>query len=412
MAVGTLGNCRSLFTVASDEASPCLHLSSEQRESTTSPNTTLAGSLKLMPAKRELTGAAAASVAKKRFKAFAMAGAAALPYDVYVEIIDWVYRASQHTAVDYKTLSACSLVCKAWARPSQRLIFRRTWATELGLELSTARKRQLFLAICGSPILGTYVRTLDVDFDVSSFPSGHIANSTTNLLSVCTNITGIAIHSKYFYNMSTLVQNLRKLDLRIKDLRIIGQFDVIGPLVDLWPDLTCLDIVHHIHRNRSPPTPSKFTRAVAIRWGLPTCVFPSTSDVLREVEVSDARVNPSGLNRFLSTPALENITSLVLDGAIPRKSVLDRCPKLETLVFAVCPASSTSLPVTLRHVGYHARTADSERRITVDVQHLVAALRGLPALQLVTATRALSKRTLAKLKRGCHMLPGVEFATY
>ncbi|KAI0045547.1 hypothetical protein FA95DRAFT_1607585 [Auriscalpium vulgare] len=363
-----------------------------------------------MPAKRELTGEAAASVAKKRFKAFAMAGVAVLPYDVYVEIIDWVYRASQHAAVDYKTLSACSLVCKAWAQPSQRLLFRRTWAMESRLELAWEQRHQLLLAIRGNPILGTYVRTLAIHFDARLFPSRYIDNNILTLVSVFPNITGIAMYSGRTRSMSDIVEHLRGLDLRIKVLRIIGHFDAdaVGPLIDLWPNLTCLDIVPSIH---TPPAPSKYTRAVAIRWSLPMW-FPRTSDALREIELSSAWLNPSGVDHFLSTPALENITSLILDGAIPRKSVLDRCPKLETLVFAVCPASSTSLPVTLRHVGYHTRTADSERRITVDVQHLVAALRALPALQLVTATRALSKRTLAKLKRGCHMLPGVEFATY
>ncbi|KAI0045556.1 hypothetical protein FA95DRAFT_116500 [Auriscalpium vulgare] len=361
-----------------------------------------------MPAKRKLTGAAAASVAKKIFLETS-ATAPPLQYDVHVEIIEWVYRASQHANVDYQTLSACSLVCKAWAPPSQRLLFRRTWIMEPG---STKRISQLFLSIRRNPLLGTYVRTLAIAVaNIFLFPI-HYADDgkVLTLFSLCPNITGLAIYPNHIFNMSNLVQNLSRLDLRIKVLRIIGRFDSVGPLIDLWPDLTCLDIIPDSHSTLSPPTPSKFTRAVAIRWnGRPTWVFPRIPDALREVEVCDAWVNPSGLDRFMDTSALENITSLVLDGAVPSKSVLDRCPKLETLVFAVCPAVSTSLPVTLRHVGYHACTAT--RLITVDVQHLVEALRALPILELVTATRALSKRTLAKLKRGC-TLPGVEFATY
>ncbi|KAI0043721.1 hypothetical protein FA95DRAFT_1681727, partial [Auriscalpium vulgare] len=79
-----------------------------------------------------------------------------VPYDIQMKIIDWVYRYFQHGLVDFRTLRACSLVCKAWTRPSQRFLFRKTPS------ILNPPFGRLLSAMRTNPDLKTYVRKVSL----------------------------------------------------------------------------------------------------------------------------------------------------------------------------------------------------------------------------------------------------------
>ncbi|KAI0040252.1 hypothetical protein FA95DRAFT_1611947 [Auriscalpium vulgare] len=253
----------------------------------------------------------------------------ALPHDVHVEIIKWVYRNSQHVDIDYRTLSACSLVCKIWTTPAQRLLFR-----------------------CISP--------------------------------------------------RDAVANLRKID---QLLPVLQRKNLLGTL-------RCLEMYEsfYFESDIPPPVPLKLPQGVNVNWNYPTLagrlLEGTDTSALRELEMSTIEWDyPPCVDALTSTSMLKNLSSLVLlDGALPPWAILDRCARLETLVFAVRPAIAVVLPRTLTHVGYHAITKDDR----LPLRFLVEALKALPSLGLVTATRELSPADVADLTRGCKEI-GADF---
>ncbi|KAI0049160.1 hypothetical protein FA95DRAFT_951920 [Auriscalpium vulgare] len=350
----------------------------------------------------------------KNLNATAGATGSILPFDVQVAIIDWVYRASQHTAIDRKTLLACSLVCKAWAPHAQRLLFRRL--AHFDSSIPWERRSQCWRTISENPVLGTYVRSVKF----FSHPDDTAA-AINALLPFCPNISRLRVFvfQAEDREIPILLDNLSTLRLHPTHLELSGIDACFAPFLDRFPDLQCLDVTFGLYRQQA--TLRKTPRAVRIPWGSLAwpCVFSSTTDVSALRELTVLRVkwdDPSCLDDFTSTRAhvLENLSTLVLDGELPPQAVLDRCPRLETLIFEACPAVSPTLPATLRHVGYHAYERPGMPPLVVNatnIQHLVHALYAVPDLRLVTATRCLSNETLDMLESGCRR-PGVDFATY
>ncbi|KAI0043281.1 hypothetical protein FA95DRAFT_1682001, partial [Auriscalpium vulgare] len=135
-----------------------------------------------------------------------------LPRDVHVEIIDWVYRNSQHIKVDYRTISACSLVCKTWTTPAQRLLFRCIWPRDMTAVLRTLD--QLLPVLQQNHILGTYVRNTSVFL---GSPNTIRTENFLALLTLCPNVTSLYITAISHLSTSS---NLDRYRLRALQLRI------------------------------------------------------------------------------------------------------------------------------------------------------------------------------------------------
>ncbi|KAI0043284.1 hypothetical protein FA95DRAFT_1609517 [Auriscalpium vulgare] len=324
-----------------------------------------------------------------------------LPYDVHVEIIAWVYRNSQHVDIDYRTLSACSLVCKEWTAPSLRLLFRNANSRFL----RHSHTLLLLNALRENALLGTYVYFIKIKLSINSV--GDTDNALA-LLALCPNLETLSVvASSDPSDMTSQMERIRGMGLRVKHLQFANTPKYIPPFLGLWPDLQSLDIFTVFVESALPehPAPWKTPRSAAVTWRSPVSarwlLEAADTSALRELEVSGVDWgNSLCLRTFHRTPALENLTSLFLDGALPPQAIIVRFLRLEKLVFAVCPAGAVVLPRTLRHVGYHAVTKDDGR---VPVWYLRIALQGLPVLRLVT-TRDLSTTDLEDLTRACEFM--------
>ncbi|KAI0045572.1 hypothetical protein FA95DRAFT_1607609 [Auriscalpium vulgare] len=323
---------------------------------------------------------------------------ATLPYDVYVEIIDWVYRASQHATLDRCTLRTCALVCKAWTFPAQRLLFRRTWAAHPQEPFGPVQRAQLLRAVRANPLLGTHVRNIVVP---ATYAAATLDADGLALLALCPNVR--ALHITVLGDTAANVAAcLRALPLRPAFLRVRGTLASVALIVQLWPGLHGLDVRAYAFEAPGHHFPIRTPRSVAVDWDHAAnahwILAKADVSALRELEVSRAVWDDKYcMDTFLRTPAIVHITSLVLDGALPPQAVLDRCSALETIVFAEPPEETVVLPRTLRHVGFHTETRGEGGQLT----YLAAALRALKSLRLVTTSRALSGSALENLTHLC-----------
>ncbi|KAI0047100.1 hypothetical protein FA95DRAFT_1572739 [Auriscalpium vulgare] len=280
----------------------------------------------------------------------------ALPFDVHVEVINWVYRNSQHGSIDRRTLRACSLVCKGWTTPDQRLLFRRIDSSRLyGAKLSKLLKA---------------VRQTSRD------PTEWVTNNddALALLALFPNLNGLFLHAAIGPSTVTrIVNRMQGMALRLQHLSISSTPELIAQFLCLWPDLQSLEISSWPSREPFDvtefPVPLKAPRSTMVHWSLHSTarwLFEAAdTSALRELGVAGVRWDdPLCLGAFSRTPALDNLTSLILGGALPPQAVIDRLVQLEELVFAERPA-------------------------------------GLPLLRLVSATRQLSPADQKDLSRAC-----------
>ncbi|KAI0045577.1 hypothetical protein FA95DRAFT_1596767 [Auriscalpium vulgare] len=349
----------------------------------------------------------------------------ALPHDVHVEIINWVFRNSQHTEMDYPTLRACSTVCKSWIVPSQRLLFRRIQMFSSRHNRITKSNQLLIATLQEKAHLRTYMRRISFWYhplltgDDDFLALLALSPNVTDLFIILPNANPIATN---LFVPGDMVERLRALDLRATSLTMCGMPSAISHFLSIWSDLQSLqlDLVgESFLRSSGPPVFPSTPRSIKIHcygWESPLSMLEGSIDLsaVRELEAIGANWHDS-TSRLTRTPVFGNLTALIMDGALPPKVVLDRCAQLKTLVFAICPTATVALPATLRHVGYHAVPARGSemtaRAPGVDVQHLLRALRPLPALYMVTTTRALYPPAVDQLMLGCKEMR-VDFAVY
>ncbi|KAI0063131.1 hypothetical protein BV25DRAFT_1915457 [Artomyces pyxidatus] len=320
----------------------------------------------------------------------------ALPWDVYVEILEWVYRASQAKEIDYPTLCAASLVCRSWRPLAQRLLFRRV-RRRLGEEY-------LFTNILQqNRSLGQHVRSLNVGYSVDF----------ADLLECCPNTTELVLElplSKA--EIESAAPRLHALNLQIAVLDLHAAWD-IDALLELWPSTSCLlyDYGHIYWSSRTPlwgPLISlKIPAAVFAQSYLDELVPPGV-DTLREIEI-DGFI-PDRVPEWFARagPHLKSFTARF--PAFP--SLRRHFGSLEQVVFSALVCFGYTFPESVRHVGYHCD--GTELSTYCDhrgLPQLLVAIKALPHLQLVTATRASRKDVLAAIETVCRQR-GVEFIIY
>ncbi|KAI0051933.1 hypothetical protein FA95DRAFT_1602178 [Auriscalpium vulgare] len=317
-----------------------------------------------------------------------------LPLDVHFLIIEWVFRSSQHTDIDYITLHACALVCRAWTPTAQRLLFRRIYCTSV--EDKDCDIQGLIRTLSTSPHLVALIRYIQVAWP--SCPPDY-GNACLRLLELCPHVEGISFLG-WSYNNRPLSPEMdarmRAIQLKPAFINVAGLDDTIGTaILKMWPRVRTL-ILDGRYTCPLPPTVESaeiFAALGEYRW------FSKPLPVLRDLCLTWPKWTDKALcQHVLSADFLPRLQSLHLNTEFPPQDILDLLIQLRSLVVGQLPWKPVVLPQSLHHVGYHPGGASVS---AVSAELAVYPLRALPELQLVTAMRFVEQQVWAALEGMC-----------
>ncbi|KAI0045444.1 hypothetical protein FA95DRAFT_1607689 [Auriscalpium vulgare] len=342
-----------------------------------------------------------------------------VPLDVQLIVVGWVYRLSQHASIDYPTLRACALVCKAWTPIAQRLLFRRVpfpiskpWATKT---LPITRLLRTFRA---EPRLAAHVRTFT---KLLRYFDGYYEEEELEALALCTNVQGVVFLGELaIIPHSNLVTRLGALRIRPIFISFSGDKSLINRVMQNWPSVRALEVIPS-RRTESADVQVQMPwtlQALSTRpsdlpsyWPAPGTVPPELHDLEIKCWVPADAVHLTGA-AVIASGVLAQLRTLRIVGGFADvfpAAVLEQLTVLESLVIEHLPTlDKFELPRNLRHLGYHSN-GDSEQR--GQVQILLDAVRARPELKLLTATRHSSQAVLKQLEDVCRT-GDVEFAVY
>ncbi|KAI0042355.1 hypothetical protein FA95DRAFT_584761 [Auriscalpium vulgare] len=349
---------------------------------------------------------------------------AIVPLDVQMMFVEWVYRLSQHGGIDYATLRVCALVCKAWTSTAQRLLLRRPFplfthfsdkVLHLLLLMRTLRDRTLLLirTLRDRPSLATHILNM-INIIIPNFEEKISVDPQLTLLELCPSVQRIEIHVHFtaYRQLEALVAQLRSVGLRPVVLDVGGNEEVIHNIIDMWPSVRVLHFArlwlgesHDVHWSGRDVS-SVEALSVPLHDIL-TIPLDVDLPALRDVELTHCIWEDDSLRRWLfGTHMLSRIHTLRIAGPFPPHDVFKHIPCLESLAFDELPEPdaniSLALPKTLRRVGYiltdllYPFEHEIER-----IEPFVSALRVLPELQRVSATRLSSPHQLTMLREVC-----------
>ncbi|KAI0045145.1 hypothetical protein FA95DRAFT_167280 [Auriscalpium vulgare] len=342
-----------------------------------------------------------------------------VPLEVQHEILKSLYRKSQAHVIDYATLRACALVCKAWAVLAQSLLFRRAPRIPPGavsrgrctlvVGAPPPRLPRCFVRVLRkSPHLGMYVRalTLDISVDLSPAlePRGHgAAQAWAAVLELCPRVEKLTFagpwSSEQYASFGAQQQQVR---LRVLDFeRARPSEKDVRALLGVWPDVRWLTV-------DTPGITVAQMGVVGIEMKQHTIthvdggVLDGADTILRTLVV---RAWPQSWE--IKAPALApRITSLTV-GTLPSTRILQCFTALEELIFSGVK-SAFAPPAALRHLGYHAKEWSHRPLSSYAVGRAVSELQNL---QLVTTTLAWDQELQDELREACRVRD-VEFVVY
>ncbi|KAI0061947.1 hypothetical protein BV25DRAFT_1826239 [Artomyces pyxidatus] len=174
-----------------------------------------------------------------------------VPFDVQVEILEWVYRSGQtRLSIDRTTLSVAALVCKAWTPVAQRLLFCHLLWTSASLRIADG-----ITLLRDNPTLGTYVRSIPFIYHRSS-QDGSVALTNEKmiaLLRLCPYIVDLIFQSSSPFTANELSQ-IRSLNLPVTVLKLSRMGPAMCQLAALWPTVRFLEC-GRIHSDATTPIP-------------------------------------------------------------------------------------------------------------------------------------------------------------
>ncbi|KAI0038186.1 hypothetical protein FA95DRAFT_1613568 [Auriscalpium vulgare] len=335
---------------------------------------------------------------------------AAMPMELQLMVMEWVYRNTQADEIWYTTLRwiwwvtlrSCLLVCKAWTDPAQRLLLRRLpFPLRFCFGLQKHSHAKLLLrTIRARPLLANHIISVVLDLkkidSESSSPAAH-------LLKLCKRITCIRVEGADYSSMEwhQFLRRLRSSDLhpvvlRISDAHPSGIADLVG----MWAstlrilEFSILEVGGMgIPRWRQMDLSSLEALSIERFTGLNMITPDAGWPALRELRLKPAflgcaadrhRVYEDYSHSVFSSGMLSQINTLWIEGAYPPPEFFLRIIHLESFGFSELPEDNIfSFPDTLRHVGWHHRFLDFR---TPDLRSFFSALRTLPNLQCVTMT--------------------------
>ncbi|KAI0047062.1 hypothetical protein FA95DRAFT_1559496 [Auriscalpium vulgare] len=335
-----------------------------------------------------------------------------LPFDIHTRIIQFVYILSQSHDVDYRTLSACALVCKQWAAPEQRLLFRRlprpsnTGDDDSGPYLRHAGPLE------SSPRSPSPARTSGHTGDTVSLP----------LLRYCPHIAQLRLVGELLPSVQR-VQDLRELGLHPSVLVFAAPVepDVLHAVLATLPSVRHL-VMEQAAGNlelKLPPSSQllsiKFFNAIDFDK---LCMLPAPT-VPADISFQDLHLgylhfpgNMTSVERGVA----RNLRSLTAWMVVPSNDTLEQLTALESLVINKLPSEPLVFPRTLRHFGFHAQQdygGFQSYGMARSLRELAASLSesALPELRLVTVTRC-SEQYVRHALEEASTARGTEFVEY
>ncbi|KAI0051936.1 hypothetical protein FA95DRAFT_1602180 [Auriscalpium vulgare] len=334
-----------------------------------------------------------------------------LPLDVQILIIEWLFRSSQHALIDYATLRACAIVCRAWTPVAQRLLFRRLRC--LGLQDPQSRIRLLVDTLRTRLHLAAHVRYIEVAWP--SYPRD-FGDVCLHLLELCRQVEAISFWLSNHNNKplsADLDAHLRAIQLRPMVLEMIGLDDTVcRTIVNIFPGARVL--VFNVRQRYDGPyeclLPSTVEALEIPADSLRQCLSLSEPlPALRHLSLLLPDWSDKALCEHLNYPGLlQQLQSLQIKGNFPPEEILKPLVQLRTLIVEELPRKPVTLPPSLRHIGYHAWWNAAPGALA---ELAVDPLRALPELQLVTVTRAVKPHVRLALEEMCRE-NGVHLGTY
>ncbi|KAI0051939.1 hypothetical protein FA95DRAFT_1675484 [Auriscalpium vulgare] len=326
-----------------------------------------------------------------------------VPLDVQIIVIEWVFRSSQHASIDYTTLRACALVCRAWTPTAQRLLFRRIFCLTLK-EKGHCRMQLLFDVLSTRLHLAAHVRSIQV------YCPPEADDVCVRLLELCPQVEGIS--SPYYISDINAFRagfdaRPHAIQPKLVLLDVAGTDNSITGVVQMFPSARVLILRAAGYSDYLlPPT----LEALEIHAGSARRCLPLSMPLpaLRYLCLVRPKWSDNALcEHLISTSILPQIQSLQIRGQFPPQGILEQLIQLKTLVVETLPEQNVKLPRLLRHVGYHTVEASPDVRAELAVNPL----RMLLELQLVTVTRSVEQHVRAALEGMCHD-KDIDFASY
>ncbi|KAI0044665.1 hypothetical protein FA95DRAFT_228454 [Auriscalpium vulgare] len=331
----------------------------------------------------------------------------AVPLDVQLMVITLVYRESQHSTVDYQTLRACSLVCRAWTQPAQRLLFRRIPNIFYDNATRLPHIHRLLRALRTSPHLASYVCSVKLFMVFQS--DAQKDSPSIALLSLCTNVQSVFLYCGVRLGWVALERHLRAFPVHPVALKIIGESSFVKNIIPLWPALRVLDVHLHDEPNRGVISVPRTVRSLSVSRDCSRAII-----WYNHMQLSELTLKPpywSGheawLPPLLLSGVLRQLRSLTIEGGVPPQEFLDQLTQLQSLVVTSLPDREVSLPQSIRHIGYHC-TVDGGGGSIRQMGDFPGKVRTLENLQLVTVTPHVPEKVRTALAETCGVR-GVEF---
>ncbi|KAI0046735.1 hypothetical protein FA95DRAFT_1679551 [Auriscalpium vulgare] len=330
-----------------------------------------------------------------------------VPLDIQLLLIEWILRLSQSTIIDYTTLRACALVCRAWTPTAQRLLFRRIQREPL--QYCHYNIHLLVPTLCTRPHLATHVRSILIAWP--PYPASYAADCL-RLLELCPHVERISFFDSEGHGKALSAE----LDAHMHAIQL-------RPVVletSFLDEHTCRSLVNMCSGARvlilndgyAHPLPAT-VEALQILADDPQHCLPLAQPLpaLRSLTVICPAWSDTVLcGHLTSAGILPQLRTLQISGAFPPAEILAQLGQLRTFVVDELPkAPPIALPAPLRHFGYHIWAA--EPGVLVLAELVVNPLRALPDLQLVTVTRRIEQHVRAALEGMCRDR-GVDFGVY
>ncbi|KAI0051929.1 hypothetical protein FA95DRAFT_107249 [Auriscalpium vulgare] len=327
-----------------------------------------------------------------------------LPLDVQFLIIEWVFRSSQwRILVDYATLHACALVCRAWTPTAQRLLFRRLRCINFDDHQCNIQLVVNTLSI--RPHLVAHVRYIQVSWP--SLPPDY-GDACLRLLELCRHVDGILFvgwnHNDWHLS-AELGARLCAIQLRPMLLGI-HSLTISGTIVKMLPGARRF-VFGSGHNDPLPPT-AESLEILASRPHLCLTLSHPLPALRHLCLVLPCWSDEDFHQTLISASFLSQLQSLSIRGDIPPAEMLEQLVQLKTLIVGELPRKPVSFPSSLRHFGYHAWVMAMD---AVSTELAIDPLRALPELQLVTVTREFEPHVRAALEKMCRD-KGLGFETY
>ncbi|KAI0040584.1 hypothetical protein FA95DRAFT_1611692 [Auriscalpium vulgare] len=338
-----------------------------------------------------------------------------VPFDIQLSVIELIYRSSQHAVVDYSTLCACALVCRAWTAPAQRLLFRRVPCGDVAFPIPYPQRaaNRLLATLRDAAHLAEHVRLIFITlWSDSAYDASYIVDVA--LLERCPHVAGVVILGQLVGDGDfnpILEARLRRIPLRSAFLQVEGEYTMVERVVQMWPGVRVLsarvldneDTELVIDDEPEPPLQVHIPGTVetlSVHGSQIDRLLarPNFSPALRDLELILPAWTRADLHYLEVSGVLPRLETLRIVGRFPPPNVLAQLTRLDSLVISTLPAQSIALPQSLRRVAYHH---DFPVEYAEGVRLLLDALRTLPSLQLVAVTPRSEPEVIATLRKVC-----------